>query len=239
VTARRGGRRIALCLLGTADERKEEPTTDDQEVTQGQGHQHGHAHGHGHDGHRFDPERLLAREDRFRALFDPARHLLPMFAGDERVVLDVGAGVGLLALALAEHLPGASVVAIDRQDDMVAVLERRLREAGRSNARALQADAAALPLPDASADAVLMSVVLHDFADPYRALGEARRVLRSGGRLVLIEVRPGATEDGPPQERLFQPERLARMLVDSGFTPGPFDDGPGPLYRVAAQRDDA
>lgn len=174
------------------------------------------------------------QEARWRAMIDPVTLLRPLLAGDERLLVDIGAGVGRLALAAAEILREGTVLAVDRQEDMVAVLERRFAEAGHPNARAILADAVRLPLDDGSVDAVLMSTVLHDLPDAAAALREARRVLRGTGRLVLIEFRPGATDDGPPREILLEPGRLVELVEAAGFTPGPPLDGPGPLYRLVA-----
>jgi SAM-dependent methyltransferase len=185
--------------------------------------------------HHFDPEHLLEHEERLRALGDPVELLRSLLAGDERLLVDVGAGVGRMSLAAAALLPAAQVLAIDHQADMVAQLEKRFRAAGLDSARAVRADAAHLPLGDGEADAVLLSVVLHDVADPAAVLREARRVLKAAGRLVLFEVRPGALDDGPPQELLFDPVELAQVVAAAGFAPGPVLDGPGPLYRVVAR----
>ena len=197
----------------------------------------GHRHHH-HDPRsgRFDPARLLEQEARWREFADPVDLLRPLLQGDERLVVDVGAGVGRLTLAAAVVLSdcGGSVLAVDRQADMVEVVTRRLAEAGHTTGRAVQAEASRLPLADADADAVLMSAVLHDIEDPKAALREARRVLRRGGRLVLIEFRPGATDHGPPPEILFEPGRLVDMVRAAGFVPGEVLDGPGPLYRLVA-----
>ena len=210
-------------------------------------HSHDHSHGHHHGpddvgarrqeqaGHHFNPDHLLAQEARWQQLGDPRTLLRPLLGGDERVVVDVGAGVGRLALALSELLPDARVLAVDHQEDMVRLTQSRLDEAGRANARAVVGSAEHLPLGDGEADAVLMSVMLHDTADPARVLREARRVLRPRGRLVVIEFRPGGLDGGPPREILFTPEALAALLREAGFAPEPPLDGPGPLYRVVAR----
>lgn len=190
---------------------------------------------HEHAARRFDPEHLAQNEARWREIVDPVELLRPLLDGGERLFVDVGAGVGRMALAAAALLPGARVVAVDRQADMVQWMERRFRDAGLAEARAVVADAAHLPIADGEADAVLFSVVLHDMADPLAALGEARRVLRGQGRLILIEVRPGALEEGPPQALLFAPDQLRRLAAAAGFAPEGVIEGPGPLYRLVAR----
>jgi ubiquinone/menaquinone biosynthesis C-methylase UbiE len=177
----------------------------------------------------------MAHESFWHGLGPASALLSPLFAGDERLVVDVGAGVGRLALALAELLPEASVLAVDREEAMVAHAAERFRAAGRHNARAVVGRAEALPLADGEADGVLMSVMLHDTAEPAQVVREARRVLRAGGRLALIEFRPGARTQGPPQELLFPPDDLVSLVREAGFEPEPTLDGPGPLYRITAR----
>jgi ubiquinone/menaquinone biosynthesis C-methylase UbiE len=102
-------------------------------------------------------------------------------------VLELGVGVG----ANWQYLPpGIAYTGIDPDPYM---LERaRKHAAERDEPRDLrQAPAEDLPFPDASFDTVLVTLTLCSVEDPVRALAEARRVLKPGGRLVFVEhVRP-------------------------------------------------
>jgi SAM-dependent methyltransferase len=94
-----------------------------------------------------------------------------------RELVDVGGGTGNYALALREK--GWEPLVIDLNRAMLARAEAK-------GLRTLQADAAALPLPDENADAVMLVSMLHHVPDWRAALREARRILRSGGRLALM-----------------------------------------------------
>ena len=94
-------------------------------------------------------------------------------------ILEVGVGTGR---QLPYHPPGALVTAVDPD---VAVLRRAARRAPR--ARLVVAPAEALPFPDDSFDWVIFALVLCTVRDPETALREARRVLRRGGRLRVLE----------------------------------------------------
>ncbi|EDY47834.1 NigE [Streptomyces clavuligerus] len=102
-------------------------------------------------------------------------------------VLDVGCGVGVPGLRLAE-LTGADVLGISVNREQVHEANRRAGEAGlQERARFAYADAMDLPHPDASFDAVFaLEVFVH--LDRPRALRECVRVLRPGGRLVLTDL---------------------------------------------------
>ncbi len=97
--------------------------------------------------------------------------------------LDVGSGTGLCA-ALAQEIVGPTgrVVAIDPSTGMLEVARRRgVRET-------VEGRAESLPFPDASFDVVSMSYMLRHIDDLMLAFGEARRVLRPCGRIVIFEV---------------------------------------------------
>jgi ubiquinone/menaquinone biosynthesis C-methylase UbiE len=94
-------------------------------------------------------------------------------------VLDVGAGTGLFAVALARWSLASTVVAIDASPAMLAHADRH------ENVRYLTADAAALPLADARFDLAVLSRVIHHLPDRRRAGAELKRVLRPGGAAVV------------------------------------------------------
>lgn len=104
------------------------------------------------------------------------------------VLLDGATGTGDIILRVLAHqaTEGRTVIAADISEQMLAMAQRRLgAEAGRVQLRHL--DAEAMPtVADASVDAYSMSLVMK-ICDRRRALDEAFRVLRPGGRLVLLE----------------------------------------------------
>ncbi|GAA4234164.1 SAM-dependent methyltransferase [Streptosporangium album] len=94
-------------------------------------------------------------------------------------VVDVGCGVGRAVAEMAEH--GAEAVGVDVSEQMIAVGRRR-----RPGADLRVGDAYALPFQDGQLAGYRAEKVYHELGDPARALGEARRVLAPGGRIVLI-----------------------------------------------------
>ncbi|MBV9367144.1 MAG: methyltransferase domain-containing protein [Solirubrobacterales bacterium] len=95
-----------------------------------------------------------------------------------RTVVDVGAGTGKLTRELISS--GASLVAVEPVPAMRAVLEQAVPAA-----RALDGTAEALPVADASVDAILVGSAFHWFDGP-AAVAEFHRVLRADGRLALV-----------------------------------------------------
>jgi ubiquinone/menaquinone biosynthesis C-methylase UbiE len=126
---------------------------------------------------------LMARGAGFSALRERILELAEPHA--EHVVVDVGAGTGLLTLAFADR--AARVWAIDSSPAMCEYLRAKAASAGLANVETVLASAISLPLVDGVADLVISNYCLHELrsADKERALAEAKRVLRPGGRLVV------------------------------------------------------
>lgn len=126
---------------------------------------------------------LTMRESRWRpALTGSVLSGLP----ESGVVVDVGAGTGTLAIALAAARPDSEVVAFDGDP---AVQSLATRKPGAERVAWRSGLAGELPLDDASADRVVMSLLLHHLAPESKrdALQDARRVLRPGGRLHIAD----------------------------------------------------
>jgi ubiquinone/menaquinone biosynthesis C-methylase UbiE len=104
------------------------------------------------------------------------------------VVVDLGAGTGLLAIPVARL--AERVIAVDYSETMLRRLKARASEAELDNVECVRADLREIPLEDASADAVVSNYAFHHLPDDGKelALAEARRVLRPGGRLVVCDM---------------------------------------------------
>jgi SAM-dependent methyltransferase len=122
-------------------------------------------------------------------------------------VLDVGVGPGLLALDLA-RLVGASgcMVGLDLAPAMIEAATARL--AGLPQVEVRVGDATALDLPDAAFDAAVSTQVYEYVADMPRALSELHRVLRPGGRAVILD-----TDWRSIVWHSSDPARMDRMLA--------------------------
>lgn len=110
--------------------------------------------------------------------------LLAPSAGEQ--VLDVGAGPGFLLHEMAQAVGVAGrVVGIDPSEPMLALARRRCEEQPQVELRV--GEATALPFDDASFDAVVSTQVYEYVADMEKALAEVRRVLRPGGRVLILD----------------------------------------------------
>lgn len=104
-------------------------------------------------------------------------------------VLEIGPGTGYYSLDLAQWLgPNGTLELFDIQQEMLDHTMARVAERGVTNVIATLGDATALPHPEDSVDAVVLTAVLGEIPDPDAALSEIARVLRPGGRLIVGEL---------------------------------------------------
>ena len=104
-------------------------------------------------------------------------------------VLDLGCGGGLDVLLSARRVgPGGHVVGVDASPDMLELARGHAAEAGVANVEFRLGHLEAIPLPDAAVDVVISNCVFTLSTDKPRALAEAARVLRPGGRFGISDV---------------------------------------------------
>jgi len=103
---------------------------------------------------------------------------------------DIGAGVGYFTWRLAERVgPSGVVYGEDIQPQMIALLNKNMRDRKIGNVRAVLGAIDDPKLPKESLDLVLLVDVYHEFSEPEKMLDRIRESLKPGGRLVLLEYR--------------------------------------------------
>jgi ArsR family transcriptional regulator len=108
-------------------------------------------------------------------------HLVPRV-----VVADLGAGEGWLSQLLARR--AERVIAVDNSPKMVAFGRAEAKKKGIANLEFRLGDLAEPPIPERSVDVVILSQALHHAANPQQAVTAAARLLRKGGRLVVLDL---------------------------------------------------
>lgn len=108
-------------------------------------------------------------------------------------IADIGSGEGTLSLLLAQR--AIEVTGIDNSEKMVEYAAGVARRAGATNVSFQLGDLEELPLPDASVDLALFSQSLHHALHPQRAVQEAFRILRPGGRVVILDLQRHSFEE--------------------------------------------
>ena len=155
------------------------------------------------------------RDDLFGA--DVALRTLVGLLPSDWVVGDLGCGTGSVVAALAPHV--GRVIGVDASDDMLAAARERTR--GLPHVDLRNGSLEALPIDDATLDAATMVLVLHHLPAPSAALEEAARVLKPGGRLLIVDMAPHDREEYRAQMGHvwlgFADDQMRRLLAQAGF----------------------
>lgn len=188
------------------------------------------------------------REESFGAYFhlEAFLTLLP----DDWIVADIGTGTGYLLPALARHFQ--RVVAVEPADRMLAAARRRIELGEVANVDLRRGDLSNLQINDAAVDLALAVLVVHHVPAPRDALLELHRIVRRGGRVLIVE--QTSHQDDAFRERMqdrwwgFDPKEFRSLLESVGFqdvasrslaTVNQADDAPDLFVVTASKTDDS
>ena len=135
------------------------------------------------------------------------------------IIADLGAGDGSFALLLSQR--AARVIAVDSSAKMLEVGRETAARHGIENVEFRLGDMEEVPVADGAVDLVFFSQSLHHALHPERAVGEAARILRPGGRIAILDLarhRFGEARELYADERLgFSEAELMDLLEKAGF----------------------
>jgi ArsR family transcriptional regulator len=158
--------------------------------------------------------------DRVRdELFGDRFHLAAFagFADPAWTLADLGCGTGQTAAALAPFV--ARVIAVDGSQPMLQAARKRLQSFG--NVEVKRGDLEALPLADGEVDVATLMLVLHHIAEPANVMLETARVLKPGGRVLVVDMLPHDREHYRQQMGHvwlgFSEDSITRLLEHHGF----------------------
>jgi ArsR family transcriptional regulator len=158
-------------------------------------------------------------------------------------VADLGCGTGQLTESIAPFVE--RVIAVDDSSAMLGAARRRL--ASMSNVEVKSGRLESLPIDAGSLDAALLFLVLHYVPEPQEAVAEARRTLKPGGRLLIVDMMPHDRDDLQHEMghvwKGFSEEQIASLFESAGMSgaryhPLPPDEAAkGPtLFAAVARR---
>lgn len=185
-------------------------------------HDDGHE-GHGHDGatvhRRFDDAARAVRmfEDPERDAWQvPARVLEVLALAPDARVADIGAATGYFPVIFARAVPEGVVYGVDIEPTLVNYLNLRARREGLDNLVALvcRPDDPCLPEP---VDLVFVCDTYHHIDDRVAYFSAVREALRPGGRLAIVDYRPGDWPAGPPDAMKISAEQVQEELARAGY----------------------
>jgi ubiquinone/menaquinone biosynthesis C-methylase UbiE/DNA-binding transcriptional ArsR family regulator len=133
------------------------------------------------------------------------------------VVGDLGCGTGQLTEVVAPHV--SRVISVDGSDDMLDAARQRL--SGATNVDIRRGELEGLPIESGELDVAMLSLVLHYSPEPPRALAEVGRVVRTRGRVLVVDMLPHDREEYQQQMGHvwlgFSESQITRLLAGAGF----------------------
>jgi len=151
----------------------------------------------------------------WKALAETLLKLLPPLR-----IADLGAGEGTLSQLLAQR--ASHVIAVDISEKMVEFGTRTARENGFSNLEFRLGDLESPPIDESSIDLALFSQSLHHALRPARALAAAAKLVRPGGRVVVLDLLAHGLEEArdlyADQHLGFSEAQLLQLFLDAGLT---------------------
>lgn len=199
-------------------------------------HASGHNHEHGHDGegkhghpgpkemahhhahHRFDDvEKWEKRfEDPARDVWQKPDEILAWLDIDSASrVVDIGSATGYFPVRIARRLPQAQVIGIDIEPTMVRYLNERAKSENLFNLSSILGteDDPMIPAP---VDVVLMVNTYHHISGRSDYFRKVAAQLNAGGRIAIVDFKPGDLPIGPPAKMKISPDRVETEMSDAG-----------------------
>ncbi len=148
---------------------------------------------------------------------DPVKNLKALGLAEDAVVADLGAGSGFYSIPLAGLVPNGRVYAIEVQKDFLATVRNKAKEARLENLECILGDVEKIggtKLADGVADAAVASDVFFQLEEKDKFAEEAKRILKPGGKVLLVDWSPDSPLSLFPKERAI-PKSRAREIFES------------------------
>ena len=171
--------------------------------------------------HRFDARqrfRLLSEER--QAALQPETLLRDLGLVEGMTLADIGCGPGFFTIPAA-HIVGehGSVFAADIEGEMLSTVRSRASEAGLTNVHIVKTNEREIPIAPGVCDIVLLAYIIHEVEHRASFLHRASRLLKPGGRLIILEWEKIEEPNGPPIDERLTPEDTAADAQAAGLKP--------------------
>lgn len=166
--------------------------------------------------HLFNPEHIGVLESEDRKIWqNPDVILNAVEIEPNFTVADLGCGSGYFTVPLAEK--AKKVYGIDVQKEMIDFLREKIRKLKIKNVELLVSKQAEIPLEDDSVDLLLTVNTLHEFDDKKRMIKEMKRVVKKGGKILIVDFMKKETDFGPPVQIRVSKAKAVKLFEAEDF----------------------
>ncbi len=166
---------------------------------------------------KFDPKKLEKLNNPQRLKDIPPHYVwgkLDIEKAD--ILVEIGAGTAFFTIAFLQHAKPSKIYACDVSEVMINWINKNVVEKF-SNIIPIKSEEHFIPLDDGIADVVFMINLHHELDKPASTIKEAYRILKSNGKILIIDWKKEDMVDGPPLQIRWLPEQVKEQLVDLGF----------------------
>ncbi|AFM39287.1 methylase involved in ubiquinone/menaquinone biosynthesis [Desulfosporosinus acidiphilus SJ4] len=169
--------------------------------------------------HKFNPANKKKLDDPWRRQnLPPISTLQELGLSPDDTVADIGCGIGYFTIPAAEFIASSnSTFALDTSEEMLAEVEKRSGAAGVLNIVLVKTEEYDLKLPNESVSFAILVNVLHEIDNKIQFLEEINRIVKTGGKIALIDWEKKKTEMGPPLDHRLSSEDVKGLLQRTGW----------------------
>ncbi len=166
---------------------------------------------------KFDPKKLQKLNNPKRLIDIPPDYVwgkLKMeFPG---VFVDLGTGTAFFSIAFLRRFNPSKIYACDSSEVMINWMEENVSPKY-PNIVPIKTDEHSIPLNDEIADLVFMINLHHELDTPSLTIKESNRLLKAGGKVLIVDWKKEDMPEGPPVEIRYLPEQIEGQLINAGF----------------------
>ena len=133
------------------------------------------------------------------------------------VLVDIGAGTGFFSMPFADKMPDGIVYACDISDVMLDWMKENLPQKYQGRIIPTKTEESSTGLGDNIADLVFMILLHHELDDPLLMLQESKRLLKPGGKIMIVDWKKEEMPFGPPMEIRVEASTIEEQLRHTGF----------------------